>query len=161
MSDDDVSKAAALSREIMSDIAATQEKQAGKVAVRRRVRDGARIRQAASVVVIVIFVGLTALNVAGRLPFGQTATKPASDAERMMHLRRTLNYAVRAIEAYRKVHGEWPASLSVVGAPSDVPLNYVLNHNGGYSIAVTDGALTANYDSSQDPETAFGDLRHP
>jgi hypothetical protein len=160
--DDEISKAAALSREIVGDIAETQERQEAqdKRAARHRGR-GARAGQAAAAVLLVIFVALTALNVAGRLPFGRTTTTPTSDAERMLHLRRTLSYAVRSIEAYRKAHGQWPSSLADVGAPSDLRASYVLDGKGGYSIAVTDGTVTAKFDSSQSPDAAFGDLRQP
>jgi hypothetical protein len=162
-SDDDISKAATLSREIVGDIAEQQERQEeqDKLAARHRGRGGARVGQAAAAVLLVIFVALTALNVAGRLSFGRTTTTPPSDAERTLHLRRTLNYAVRSIEAYRKAHGQWPTSLADVGAPSDLQASYVLDGNGGYSIAVTDGTVTATFDSSQAPDVAFGDLRQP
>jgi hypothetical protein len=161
--DDDISKASALSREIVGDIAEKQVRQEeqDKLAARHRGRGSARVGQAAAAVLLVIFVALTALNVAGRLSFGRTATQPASDAVRMMRLRRTLNYAVRSVEAYRTAHGQWPSSLADVGAPPDLPASYVADLNGGYSIAVTDGTLTAKFDSSQDPDVAFADLRQP
>jgi hypothetical protein len=78
-----------------------------------------------------------------------------------MQVRRTLNYAVRSIEAYRQAHGQWPSSLADVGAPLDLRASYVLDGKGGYSIAVTDGTVTATFDSSQDPDVAFSDLRQP
>jgi hypothetical protein len=159
--DDDLARSiAAVTREVRDDKAAAQANQAKQelLAARRRRRD--KIGRAVSPILIVIFVLLTALNVTGRLSFGRTTATPLSDAERSEQLRRTLNYAVRAIDAYRKAHGQWPPSLSAVGAPRDVPLSYVLDNRGGYSITVTDGTLTAKYDSSQDPEDAFADLRH-
>jgi len=105
-----------------------------------------------------LFALMIGLNLSGRLPF-QVATTPVSEDQVRHNLRVALNYAVRRIESSRISSGRYPATLAEVGGPDHAGWTFVRVGEDQYRIAVSEGALSVEYDSSQDADTFFADVR--
>ena len=91
------------------------------------------------------------------MPF-QVATPPVSEDELRHNLRVALNYAVRQIESYRLANDRYPVTLVEVGGPDHAGWTFAPG-GGQYRIAVSEGPVTVEYDSSQDADTFFADVR--
>ncbi len=109
-------------------------------------------------VVLLLFATLIGLNLSGRLPF-QVATTPVSEDEVRQNLRVALNYAVRQIESSRIANGRYPATLAEVGGPDHAGWTFVRVGEDQYRIALSEGSVSVEYDSSQDADTFFADVR--
>ncbi len=108
-------------------------------------------------IVLLLLALLIGLNFAGRMPF-QVVTPTVSEDELQHNLRVALNYAVRRIESYRLANDRYPANLAEIGGSDQAGWTFALTE-GGYRIAVSEGPVTVEYDSSQDADAFFADVR--
>jgi hypothetical protein len=152
-------KASELATEIMDEITAKTQTRRGRALADEKPSAELGLRLVAAGLVFTCLT-LTALNLSGFAPLYPGVPR-VSDEDRLAQLRRTLNYAVRAIETYREAHGVWPRSVDDLGAPTDVLWTYEPTEGGRYRISVADGNFVAGYDSLEDADEAFRELRHP
>ena len=110
------------------------------------------------VVVLLLFVLLIGLNISGRMPF-QVVTTPVSEDQLRHNLRVALNYGVRQIESFRLTNGRYPATLTQVGGPDQAGWTYELVGEDQYRVGVSEGSVSVAYDSGQDADTFFADVR--
>jgi type II secretory pathway pseudopilin PulG len=92
------------------------------------------------------------------MPFQTIVNAPsAAEAETMAY--QTLNFAVRAIDAYQRDHGRLPGTLTEVGAPVDPRWNYERDGNDRYRVEFRAPGYPLAYDSASDPDVFFASVR--
>lgn len=89
---------------------------------------------------------LTLLNMTGRMPL-RTAPAELSGANLEAHARRTVEFASRAIDAYRTQHEALPSSLGAVGAGVSSQWTYMVTGDASYWIRYEVAGATMSYDS--------------
>lgn len=77
----------------------------------------------------------------------QRARDQRSPEQRALGLRVVLAVEAARVNAYRDAEGELPASLAVAGGDSRA-VRYVIFDDSRYTLSVSDGPLSAMYDSS-------------
>lgn len=102
-------------------------------------------------VVSVACVGLTVWNV-NRLLAGP----PAPPKPTQFQIKQALYLGVMRIDAYRRVHGVTPRSLSDAGLPDVGPYSYQRVDPTHYVISYRSDAATLDYDSDTTKEQFFG-----
>lgn len=124
-----------------------------------------RVRKGQTAVQDVVFVLsmlscliLTGLNVTGKMPF-QTIVETPSGPELEQMTYQTLNFAVRAIDAWRGEHGRLPRSLTEVGAPADPRWTYKVIDADRYTVQFEATPFSLAYDSISDPDVFFASVR--
>ena len=151
-------RASAITGEVMSEIF-RQKDRATVVERADDVKKGAGAVQ--EVVLILSMLGcliLTGLNVTGKMPFQAAAAAPSADAAQQM-AQQTLNFAVRAIDAYHREYGRLPVTLTEVGAPMDPRWSYEVIGSERYRVEFRAAGFSLAYDSISDADEFFAGVR--
>jgi len=161
MSDDKRSpdRAADLASEAMQDIAREGElsqEMAQKGGERREAAH--RRRKIFLAILLPLLVGLTTLNLLGYGPFGIPVEEPSS-LNLLQQMRAGVSYAVDEIEAFQVESGRLPDTLEELGSPDEGAWTYERLRPDRYRITLIDGDFSVVYDSNDDPDVFFADVR--
>lgn len=129
---------------------------------RRRARRAARERLTALVLLPVCLL-LTALNMAGVGRFRPWVPSSSSAAEARAAATLLLSDAVDELELYFEENGRYATVPGFVGPDGpdgeDEPFTYALRGTDRYVLTVTVRGETVSFDSREDPNVAFGEVR--
>ena len=82
-----------------------------------------------------------------------------SAVDLLYQMRAGASYAVDEIEAFQEEFGRLPDSLEELGAPDEGTWTYELLGPDRYRLTLTDGEFSVSYDSRDDPDVFFADVR--
>lgn len=155
---DTARRASTITDEVMSEISRQKELAAAAEVALNETKSTSRIQDVAFVLSMLCCLVLTGLNVTGKMPFRTSVDSPeGAEAERLTL--QTLNFAVRAIDAYRNENGELPRTLIEVGAPADPRWTYEVIQDNRYRVEFRAEPRPLAYDSSSDPDLFFAAVR--
>ena len=109
-------------------------------------------------VLLPVLVVLTALNLLGYGPFRVPVEEP-STVDLLHEMRAGASYAVDEIVAFQEEFGRLPETLEELGAPDEGFWTYELLAADHYRLTLTDGDFSVSYDSRDDPDIFFADVR--
>ena len=122
-----------------------------------RLEAGGPRRTAALAVLSLAFVALTALNLTGNGPFSIDVPE-LSPQERRQAMRQDVNDVVDELEFYHEEFGRFPDALGNL-VLDEASWDYRRVANDRYRIELREQRTTVSYDSVDDPDEVFADLR--
>ncbi len=150
-------RAADLASEAMQEIA-----REGELA---QAQDGGKRRKAVRRRRVILFaillpalVMLTALNLLGYGPFHVVVEGPSS-LDLLRQMRAGVSYAIDEIGAFEEEFGRLPETLEELGSPDEGTWTYERLGPDRYRITVSDGQFSTRYNSTDDPDVFFADVR--
>lgn len=117
-----------------------------------------RLRRILLAILLPLLVALTAANLLGYGPFNVPVETPSS-LNLLQQMRAGASYAVDEIQAFQEEHGRFPDTLEELGSPDEGAWAYERLGPGRYRITVIDGDFSVLYDSNEDPDVFFADVR--
>lgn len=152
-------RAADLASEAMHDIAREGEllQEMAQEGGERR-ESAHRWRKILLAILLPPLVILTVLNLLGYGPFSVPVKEPSS-LNLLQQMRAGASYAVDEIEAFQEEHGRLPDNLEELGSPDEGAWTYERLGPDRYRITVIDGDFSVLYDSNNDPDVFFADVR--
>lgn len=128
----------------------------------RRARRAAR-EQLAALIFVPLCLVLTVLNMAGFGWFRPSVPPPSSAAEARAAATQLLNDAVDELAFHFEENGSYPRIPDFIGPDGpdgeDEPFTYELMGSDRYELSVTVQGETVSFDSREDPDIAFREVR--
>ena len=156
-SKESASKAEELATEAMAEVSRDQILERERAA-KEAAGKSSKVQYAVLSVILLLLGVLIGLSLSKRMPF-QVVAPAVSEVQLEENLRLTLNFAVRAIDAYRAANGRFPETLVEVGGPDNGGWTFILVDEDRYRVGLSAGPVSIEYDSNQNADTFFADVR--